>query len=84
MPQQQREGSTAMPDARRHLATGLAYGSTSPLDALRRNYRRREPPVQLSPGEIVAGLHAEIAAMSPGQADLVARFERKQQRRGSS
>jgi hypothetical protein len=72
-----------MPDHQRHLATGLAYGTTSPLDALRRNYKRHPLPEQATPKEIVARLHAEIAAKSPEHASLVAAFELKHPRGAS-
>ena len=71
-----------MPSGQRHLATGLAYGSTSPLDELRRNYSWRETgtpePEEPSPQEIVARLHGVIAAKSPEHAAMVAEFERGQ------
>lgn len=69
-----------MNDHQRHLATGLAYGATSPLDGLRRNYVRHALPEEASPQQIVARLHAEIAAKSPEHAFLVAEFERKHPR----
>ena len=66
-----------MPDIR-HLATTLGRDGTSPLDAYRLNYRWTSQAEGLTPREIVAGLHAEIAAKSPEHARLVAEFERRQ------
>jgi hypothetical protein len=63
-----------------HRAHGIAAGgSVSPLDGLRRNYARRAPE-EPSPREIVARLHAQIAAKSPEHATLVAEFQARQQR----
>ena len=44
-----------------------------------RNYRHSGTPEEPTPAEIVAGLHAEIAAKSPEHARLVVAFERKQE-----
>ena len=41
-----------------------------------------ECPEELSPREIVARLHAEIAALSPGHAALVAAFEQRPRKPG--
>lgn len=68
-----------------YQASRLTSGgaASSPYMILRRNYEvlsdeeRRAGP---SPREIVAGLHAEIAAKSPEHAALAAAFERKQAR----
>src|SRR5580704_11435832 len=64
--------------SQRHLATGLG-GIVSPLESLRINYTRHDEPEEPSPSEIVAGLHAEIAALSPEHARLVANFKRAQE-----
>jgi len=79
-----------MPNGQRHLATGLACGSTSPLEDLRRNYRvisdaERAGAQEPSPAEIVARLRKRIAAKSPKHAALVAEFEelQAQRRKGS-
>jgi len=53
----------------------------TPLEALSRPYVRDEDDVE-SPAEIVARLHAEIAAKSPEHAAIVARFERQQREAG--
>lgn len=65
--------------------TGLGEGGNA-YDAIRRNYvpigdDERERAAQPSPREIVDGLHAEIAALPPEHAALVAKFERRQARR---
>lgn len=74
-----------MPEIRRPgwHASRIAAGG-SPEMAGRRGYRvrpddEREVARQLSPGQIVAVLHARIAAMDPERAALVAEFERIQQ-----
>ena len=64
-----------MPDIR-HLATTLGQRSTSPLDELRRNY---VPSAEADPKQIVAALHARIAATSPELARLVADFHQAQE-----
>jgi hypothetical protein len=51
--------------------------ASSPYMLIRRNYVVRADEV-LSPREIVARLHEEIAAKSPEHARLVAAFRRRQ------
>jgi hypothetical protein len=62
-----------MPSGQRHLATGLGQGGTSPMDAFRQNY---EWTAEAEPQEIMAAVHAKIAALSPEHARLVANFKR--------
>ena len=66
-----------MPNSQRHLATRLGDGTLSPLEGHRRNYRWTSQAEGPTPREIVAQLHAEIAAKSPEHARLVAEFERR-------
>lgn len=54
--------------------TGLG-GAGIRYDAIRRNCRHGETCGELSPREIVAGLHAEIAGKSPEHAALVAAYQ---------
>ena len=58
---------------------GTGLGGSTPMEALRRDYRRRGTPEEPSPAEIVAGIHRQIAKMSPRHAAMVAEFERKQE-----
>ena len=57
---------------------GTGLGGGTPMEALRRDYRRQSAPEEPSPAEIVAGIHRQIARMSPDHARLVAEFERRQ------
>ena len=69
-----------MPRARHGITyrgAGLSGQVPAPV-AQRRDYEYRPEPDQPSPREIVAGLHAQIAAFSPEHASLVAEFERRQ------
>ena len=72
-----------MPDVSAHTAIRAAVGEGSGFNTIRRDYvligdGERERAVQKSPREIVADLHAVIAAKSPEHAALVAKFERRQ------
>jgi len=76
-----------MPDiSARTAIRGASLGEGRGFNAIRSDYRlipdaERERALQSSPREIVADLHAEIAAQGPKQAALVAEFERRQARK---